>query len=166
MWHDVKEWGGISVWVDEKTNRVIRGLKGEGWNQKAIYPYERQGDGWTNCSSLYTLSQLLKKKYHVGIKEPPPGDKSGGGFLFAPQHQPQGQEQRKMECNAMAFPKQVYRHSVQLSSSSQRTTARRGRRGRVRGPVFRVGRCCCIHSGIKTAVTITHLVSRPQLLRV
>lgn len=45
MWHDVKEWGGISVWVDEKTNRVIRGLKGEGWNQKAIYPYERQGGG-------------------------------------------------------------------------------------------------------------------------
>ena len=61
MWHDVKEWGGISVWVDEKTNQVIRGLKGEGWNQKAIYPYERQGGGWTNCSGLYTLPQLLKK---------------------------------------------------------------------------------------------------------
>lgn len=45
----------------KKTNRVIRGLKGEGWNQKAIYPYERQGGGWTNCSGLYTLPQLLKK---------------------------------------------------------------------------------------------------------
>ena len=42
MWHDVKEWGGISVWVDEKTNRVIRGLKGEGWNQ--TFPRPRGGD--------------------------------------------------------------------------------------------------------------------------
>lgn len=72
MWNDVKEWGGISVWVDEKTNRVIRGLKGEGWNQKAIYPYERRGGGWTNCSGLYTLPQLMKK-ISCGHKRTPTG---------------------------------------------------------------------------------------------
>lgn len=123
-----------------------------------------QGDAAPCGRSLTTHpppKRAAEKKYHVGIKEPPPGDKSGGGFLFAPQHQPQGQEQRKMECNAMAFPKQVYRHNVQLSSSSQSTTARRGRRGRVRGPAFRAGR---INSSVKPAVTVSHFIRCTQLL--
>lgn len=94
-------------------------------------------------------------------KKPPPGDKAGGG-LFSSLHSisRRAKSSNRKSVEAMATPKAVYRHHRKLSSDSQRTTARRGRRGRVRGPVLRAGR---IHSSVKPAVPIAHLIRSPEL---